>query len=263
MKDYSPDLYDEYKKETLLSSFKKETKKQNTLLPDSTTKPEFTGLSTLKNTVRCDKLDPNHPALKYLYSRKFNTNEIRRLLYTDDFKSVASQINEESSKKLLDNEPRIIIPFYDTESKIKLIQGRALKESKMKYITIKQHDDVDKIYGEENIDPSKIKYVVEGPLDSLFVNNCIATCDANLIRSDADVLIFDNQPRNKEVVSLMQQAINEGRSLVIWPNSPDSKQDINDMIKSGISKELLMQVIKQCTFSGIVAQLKFNQWKKV
>lgn len=265
MKDYAPQLFDEYKKETLLDNFKPRQRQQSTnniFDHQKTTKPKFEDkpITTLKGTV-C--VVENQVAKTYLYKRGFSNDQMKHLLYTNDFKSVASQLNVEASKKLIDNEPRIVIPFYDADGAIKLIQGRTLKPSKMKYITIKINDDIDKIYGVERINQSETVYCVEGPLDSLFVDNCIATCDANLVRSNADVLIFDNEPRNADIVKLIESAIKEGRSVVIWPNSPDKKLDINDMIKAGISQKMLMNVIKQCTYKGLMAELKFRQWKKV
>lgn len=269
--DYAPQQFDEYKKETLLHSFKTKTPEpKKNFLDSGSSKPTFNNdsgdtdvLYSLKNTTNCSVLPEDHPAIIYLLSRKFKEPQIKRLLYTDDFKSVAAQLNSEAAKKLLDNEPRIVIPFYSRDGAIKLIQGRAIKESKMKYITIKIHDDVDKFYGLESIDETKTSYCVEGPLDSLFVDNCQATCDANLIRSNADVLIFDNEPRNPDIVKLIGEAIERGRSVVIWPNSPDSKVDINDLIQSGVSQQMLMKVIRRCTYKGLRAKLEFNKWKKV
>jgi len=267
--DYAPQQFEEYKKETLLHSFttkKKEVPVKKTTKPSFNTvinKKEETSLTVLTNTVNCATLPDNHPAITYLCGRGFKKAQIERLLYTDDFKSVCMQLSKSSSKNLLENEPRIVIPFYDELGNIKLIQGRALKKSKMKYITIKTHDDVTKIYGLENLDKTKTTYCVEGPLDSLFVDNCLATCDANLTRSDADVLIFDNESRNENIVKLIDSAIDQGRSVVIWPNSTDNKQDINDMIQSGISQKLLMGVIRKRTFKGLMARLEFNKWKKV
>lgn len=263
--DYAPQSFEEYKNETLLSNFTKNKREDTNTLVENETKPDFEtpSISTLKGTKPCLSLDDNHPAMIYLYKRGMKKKQLERLLYTDDFKSVASQLDPEASKKLIDNESRIVIPFYDSDGNIKLIQGRTLKPSKMKYITIKLHDDVSKIYGLETIDRTRTTYCVEGPIDSLFVDNCLATCDSNLTRSDADVLIFDNEPRNPEIVKIMEDAIEDGRSIVIWPNSPDKKIDINDMIKSGISQEMLMKVIRKCTYKGLMAKLKFKQWKKV
>jgi hypothetical protein len=263
--DYSPQRFEEYKKETLLHSFTTKKKKNPVEKPINKliNKKEEKLLTCLNNTINCATLPDNHPAITYLCGRGFKKAQIERLLYTDDFKSVCMQLSKSSSKNLLENEPRIVIPFYDESGNIKLIQGRALKNSKMKYITIKTHDEVTKIYGLENLDKTKTTYCVEGPLDSLFVENCVATCDANLTRSDANVLIFDNESRNEQIVKLIESAIDQGRSVVIWPNSTDKKQDINDMIQSGISQKLLMGVIRKRTFKGLMARLEFNKWKKV
>jgi hypothetical protein len=76
-------------------------------------------------------------------------------------------------------------------------------------------------------------------------------------------LIFDNQPRSKEIVKLMEQAITDKRKIVIWPVSPDEKIDINDMIKMGLSKLELIEIIERNTFSGLKAKLAFTKWKKV
>lgn len=140
------------------------------------------------------ELDDDHEAVKYLLSRSFTRNEINRLYYSSDFKLTAQSINPEPLSENFPSEPRIVIPFYDTDGKIELIQGRSLdNHSKLRYITIKSHDNVDKIFGREKVDFTKTVYCVEGPLDSLFVDNCIATCDSALEKSNADVLIWDNQ----------------------------------------------------------------------
>jgi len=264
--DYSPQQFDEYKKETLLYSFttKKAKIKDDHVCIKSDTTPIFSKqLKSLRHTTNCFDLHKDHPALIYLYDRGFKEPQIKRLLYTDDFKAVCMQLDKDASKNLIYNEPRIVIPFYDEQGYIKLIQGRALKKSKMKYITIKISDDVDKFYGLETIDKNQTVYCVEGPLDSLFVDNSIATCDSNLTRSKADVLIWDNECRNPDITKLISNAIEDGRSVVIWPNSPESKLDINDMIQSGISQTMLMKVIRKRTFTGLMAKLEFNKWKRV
>ena len=51
-------------------------------------------------------------------------------------------------------------------------------------------------------------FITEGPLDSLFVDNCIAAAGADLILknkipNDQVTYIFDNEPRNKEIIKRM------------------------------------------------------------
>lgn len=276
MRDQYPSQFDEYKRETLFDTFNQRASspvQTNTVETLTTTPDEL--LDVVESPVGIDldefkrvsinvmSLPETHPAVVFLKGRAFTEQEMRRLYYTDDFKSVASMMNEEAGQNLLAKESRILIPFVNTDGIVEMLQGRALKDSKMKYITIKAHDEVEKLYGLYEMDPKRTTYCVEGPFDSLFVDNCIATCDANLVRSKADVLIFDNQCRNRDVCRYMEQAIEEGRSLVIWPFSPAKKVDINDMVKEGVSRSQLMSVIKQSTYKGMTAKMKFMQWKRL
>ena len=110
--------------------------------------------------------------------------------------------------------------------------------------------------------------IVEGPIDSLFLSNCVASGDsslaitANSIDAEQKILIFDNEPRNKEIVKLMQDAIKSGHNIVIWPNTIQAK-DINEMVMSGISVDEIESIISSNTFTGLEAQAKFVFWKKV
>jgi hypothetical protein len=120
----------------------------------------------------------------------------------------------------------------------------------------------------DRVDLNQTVKIVEGPVDSLFLKNCIASGDANLvlcadaISSDKIVLIFDNESRNKEIVKMMQNAIGLKYDVVIWPDTIGGK-DINEIILSGKSQDEIEEIISSNTFRGIEAQLKFNMWKKV
>jgi len=61
----------------------------------------------------------------------------------------------------------------------------------------------------------------------------------------------------------MEQAISRGRKVVIWPTSPDEKEDINDIIKLGFTSDELMELLRARTFSGLRAKLELGQWRKV
>ena len=120
-----------------------------------------------------------------------------------------------------------------------------------------------KIYGLDQINKQDSVYVTEGPFDSTFIPNSIAMCGA-----DADiskwgisnpVWIYDNEPRNREIVTRIQRTIDSGGRLVIWPENIDDK-DINDMVMSGLD---VQSVIKSNTYSGLEAKLKFTNWKKI
>ena len=120
------------------------------------------------------------------------------------------------------DEPSIIIPLYYKESLIG-IQGRSMdfgNPNSVKYITVMFNDDAPKIYGLDNIRNDAPVYVTEGPFDSTFIRNAIAMC-----RTDADVRrwgisdpvwIYDNEPRNREIVNRISKTIDSGDKVVIW-----------------------------------------------
>ena len=111
---------------------------------------------------------------------------------------------------------------------------------------------------------SRTFYVVEGPIDSLFLDNCIATAQSDLRVSEKDnsVLIPDNEPRNSEVVKQIGKYIDEKYKVVIWPSDIKEK-DINEMILSGKTERDIKDIIARNTFDGLLAKTKLSQWRKV
>ena len=124
-------------------------------------------------------------------------------------------------------------------------------------------DDAPKIYGLDEIQTDKTVYVTEGPFDSTFICNSVAMCgaDANVSNWGISnpVWIYDNEPRNREILSRIERTISDGERIVIWPDNIEDK-DINDMVMSGLD---VQSVIESNTYSGLQAKLKFTTWKKI
>jgi hypothetical protein len=76
------------------------------------------------------------------------------------------------------------------------------------------------------------------------------------------VLIFDNEPRNKEIVKKIDNAIENHYNVVIWPEMIESK-DINDMVLEGFSPDEIQDIISKHTFVNLRAKAEFVNWKKV
>ena len=161
------------------------------------------------------------------------------------------------------DESRIIIPMYDTESNLIGFQGRSLNANSVKYITVMLSENAPKIYGLNTIKKDETIYVTEGPFDSTFICNSIAMCGADADISDfgfnSVVWVYDNEPRNREIVNRIEKTINRGDKVIIWPTSIEQK-DINDMVLTGLN---VMDVLKSNTYSGLEAKIKFNNWKKI
>lgn len=230
----------------------------------------------LKNTIPVFKeklnlpsissLNENHFAKKYVIDRKIPSKYYSNLYYSENFKNFLDEWYPEHNKKIIDNDARLVIPFFNKNNKIFMIQGRTLNNSKIKYISIKSDKEIPKIFGINIVDENKDIYVVEGPIDSLFLDNCIATADSSLVTAekyfskDKLILIWDNEPRNIEIVNDIQKGINLGFKVVIWPENFRFK-DINEAIINGIKN--IKEIIDNNIFKGLSAQLEFDNWRKI
>jgi endonuclease V-like protein UPF0215 family len=169
----------------------------------------------------------------------------------------------------VENEPRLIIPFLDENKKLFGFQGRSFKKNGLRYITIMLDESKPKIFGLDTVDRSSDIYLVEGPIDSLFIPNAIASAGSDLISQlqltdlpkENMIVVYDNEPRNKEIVQKIEKTIEAGYRVCIWPISIEHK-DINDMVLAGYTPEQVKEIIDECTYSGPTARLHFAIWRK-
>ena len=219
---------------------------------------------TFKKPVFKSKLDlpkasEDPDARRYLEKRKLNPE---KFYFTDSFKRWTNT-KKQTFDTIGRDEPRIIIPMYNQDKDLIGFQGRSLIPNSVKYITVMLEDEAPKIYGLDTINEDLPIYVVEGPFDSTFVNNSVALCgsdgDLGYFKGSDTILVYDNEPRNREIVNRIGKCIDRGEKVVIWPSGIEEK-DINDMVLSGHD---VMSMIKLNTYSGLEAKVKFNSWKKV
>ena len=139
---------------------------------------------------------------------------------------------------------RIVIPFYEGES-IYYFQARTtLKDVLPKYKN--PISEIRPLYNIFNVDTSKPVLIVEGPIDAMFLPNCIAVCGSNLSvldQLDNRYYILDNDAvGSKKAIDLLMQK----QYVFMWKKflrdigmlGRDIK-DINDLILKGINREEL------------------------
>ena len=206
--------------------------------------PRATEIPIAKEYLEKRKLDPS----KFYFAYKFKE-------WTNTQKQTFDTIGRDES--------RIIIPMYDEDKILIGFQGRSLGPNSVKYITVMINEDAPKIYGLDQIDNEKPIYIIEGPFDATLVQNGVAMCGSDLdIRSfgwSNYIYVYDNEPRNREIVNRIAKTIDRGDKIVIWPTTVEEK-DINDMVLGG---QNIMSVLESNTYSGLQAKVKFNNWKKI
>ncbi len=259
-------LYDEYVLERYKAGATKYNDHKEVKLPEST--PVLLEDNVLSSLKRIDLLEENHPAVKYVSNRKIPKDKWRHLYFAPKFKKFTNSVSPKFVEPIEGEHPRMIIPFFTKESKCFAFQARAYGDEEPKYYTIKLDEDLEKIYGLERIDLSKKIYVVEGPIDSLFLPNAVAVSGASFdtptIKSllTNAVIVMDNEPRNKEIVKQMGKYIEEGYSVCMFPDFVMEK-DINEMILHGKTPGEILELINTNTFSSLEAKLRYGTWRKV
>lgn len=230
--------------------------------------PQFLkGDSPLKQLKKVSQLDAEHPVKKYVQKRKIPASVHYKLFYAPKFKAWVNTIIPEKFDLESGDEPRLIIPFLDKQGNLFGFQGRSFKPDGIRYITIMIDESKPKVFGLDTVNEKGKIYVVEGPIDSMFMPNCIAMAGSSVNLAsvfpdkprDEIVVVMDNEPRNAQIVKQIDKYIDEGYSVCIWPDGIADK-DINDMVLHGLDPEM---IIVQNVRSGLMAKAALSQWKRI
>jgi len=255
LKDIDQSLYDQY----VLERYKEGLTGRSTNTPEP--KFEFKQPVFVKKTkINLPQASEDPKASDYLKKRKLNPI---KFFYAEKFKEFANSLKH-TFDDVRNEHARIIIPFYNEEKQLIGFQGRSLDPwVQPKYLTVMLDEDFPKVYGLDTVNKNETIYVVEGPFDSTFVENCIAMCGSDFVLDRVHfpdcTFIYDNEPRNKQIVDRIDKTIRQNNKVVIWPSNIKEK-DINDMVLAGFN---IMDVLKSNTYSGLEAKIKFNSWKKI
>ena len=265
IKHLDPNMHKEYIFERFKGGKIQEEKPQFDFTPSKVIQKKSRYDNLLGELTPFDKLVITHPAKKFVFDRFIPKNHYDKFYFCPKFYEWTNEIIPNKFPSLQYDHPRVVIPFYDRTGKFFAFQGRSFGKELPKYITIKFDDTKDKIYGLDRVDLNKPIMITEGPIDSLFLDNAIALAgaDANIkINHEQCTMIFDNEPRNREIIDRMIKIVDKKFNLVVWPKSLKHK-DINDMIIAGKSKLEVQTLISNNTYCGLTALQYINNWKKV
>jgi hypothetical protein len=279
IKETAPSLCKEYSLERYRngengkSNYKKPKEEELFKFKDS--KPKFKKKDAILDGLDVlSSLPDTHPAVQFANLRIIPQQFWKYLYATDDFGSFMQKLDPDCLP--VGKEPRLVIPFFNSHGDVVGAQGRALNmkdeanaRTTLKYVTVKADKSIDRLwYGMWRTNPKKRVYVVEGPIDSMFLQNCVAIVGAGALRNiparfaDSEMTwVMDNENRNRQVCAYIEKLIEMGRDVFIWPDNIKEK-DINDLAYR-MSTRKIQKMIDENTFSGLEATLRFRDWRKV
>jgi hypothetical protein len=236
---------------------------------DKMKKPVFMKQGPLKGLKKVSQLSPDHRTKKFVDERRIPTPYHAKLFNCPNFKQYTNSLlpNKFDITSIERDECRLLIPFLDANKNVHAFQGRALGSSAVKYITIVLDDSVPKVYGLDTVNLDRKTYVFEGPIDSMFVPNSIATAGGDLVSAIGNfekknlVIVYDNEPRSKDTIKKLDKAILQGYNVCIWPDNLEHK-DINDMVLAGLSSEFIKHIIDTNTYRDLAAKMALTKWSK-
>lgn len=267
LQNFDEDVYREYCFEAFAAPFKKEELK----VPKSNLETYFKSNEILidKLLERIDKLPDTHEAVVYLKKRLIPASSFDRIYYIDNIKDIV-QLNPKYAEKITTSEPRILFPTFNNNGHLAGLSARAIREHPIRYLNLHIDEDFPHVFGCERLKRDETFFVFEGPIDSIFLKNSIAVSCASFVEpferlglnKEKAIFVYDNEPRNRDILRAMQRSINKGYKVCIWGDGIIQK-DINDMVLSGINVTTIERHILEHSYTGISASLLLNKWRKV
>jgi hypothetical protein len=227
-----------------------------------TNAPKFNKQNPLRKIKKISQLKHDHAVKRYIQRRQIPPQHHYRLYYAQKFKTWINEIIPNKFQNVGKDEPRLVIPFLDANGNCFGVSARGFDPNGIRYITI-MFEDRPKIFGLDKVDFNEPYHIVEGAIDSFFLQNAVAMAGAEgttkgVENLDNAVFVFDAEPRNKEIHKRMEKVIKAGYNICIWPDDVPGK-DINEMFLAGSDPE---RIIEENTYNGLQAELKFRQWRK-
>lgn len=225
--------------------------------------PEITGWMPL------NKLQPDNIAVQYAIARKLPKSRWDDIYYVQNFYEFALAFTPNVKPKYkISNDPRIVLPIRSSCGKMIGMIGRALQESSRRYIHVTLDEHSPRIYGLDKVKTDKKFIVVESAIDSLMLKNAVAVGSSKLSvpfveeYKDNAILVPDNEPRSKVIVRLVEQYIEDGYSIWLYPNGFGYK-DFNESVIAGMDGDSLSDRIIQESCNGLKAMAMLSCWRKV
>ncbi len=268
-----PGLFSQYRMELFKESSGHKAEKISHLFPKTETpvteiiKPKQENSVLDKSIIMLPDLPKSSPVWGYIKSRCIPEEYYDKIGVVADFYKFAEKYDSVFGG-LNKTHPRLVFPFYDVDGSVICYSCRSFGKENPKYITLMVDKSRPKLYGLWKIDTARDIYVVEGQIDSMFIDNCIAINGSDydqefLIKHKDKIIVIPDSDwkRNKHIFKSLQNVIDKGFRVSLLPESLPYK-DINDCVIHGVKPEKLMGIVKSNITSGVKARVETTMRRK-
>ena len=266
LQDQDPALYKEYCLENFKEGIWESKEEYRPVLVAPIKEEAKLAIDHFKGLISYRDIPKGHPAMGYITDRQIPEKRYKELYIVPKFHKWASRIDPIFGKFKTDH-PRLVLPYYDINKNLLGFTCRAYGQEQPKYIHLRTDDTREFIYGQDHVDISKPILVVEGQIDSMFLDNCVAIGRASYKSGFLEthknnlVIIPDNDfRRNIHVCEQIKKAITSGFNVCFLPES--WKKDINLIVKSGINAQEIHEYVMSNRKSGAQALLQLALERK-
>jgi hypothetical protein len=165
---------------------------------------------------------------------------------------------------------RVIIPFFDKNKRIYYFQARSTMDHQQpKYLNWRDENDDESEskpeYNEHHVNKNEEVYIVEGLLDSLFVDNSVSTLGVSMSKEKIEyycnkypnrVFCMDNDESGWEKTF---QLLKKNYKCLIFPSHFKHIKDLNDLAIE-IGTRDLTEFVEKNSFQGVLGVAKMKQY---
>jgi hypothetical protein len=265
LKDYYPDIYNDYKLETFRESAEYSTQTKSKPSKSSTGNGSlFNRVPESEKTIASPVIY-NKDAVEYLKSRAIPEDRYDSFVWAYDFKEVLEKLTKTEYEHIDEGESRLVILLRNFSKKLVGLQSRSLDAKNTKRYEIHKIGNDNIIWVPRWIDISKPIIVTEGVFDAISTVNGIAKLSNHLTsidnKLDSMIYAWDNEPENEFIVSRMSTAVKSNYRVFI-PGSGWYYKDLNDALKDGLTIDEIQEYVEKNSYTGLRLNLNFNKWKK-
>jgi hypothetical protein len=274
-------LFTQYK----LEKFGKPSKKREISCELSTQRHKEFAAKTKDLLKECYKLsnvpDDLLPVLEYAKSRQIPPILFDYLYAARSLNDISRHIERYKDKKFPDS-ATLVIPFFKRDGNCGFIQCRSIESdipNRLRFVTFEIDKSAPKLWGEFRVNWSRPIYVLEGPIDAMFIINGVAIAGAahsgtltyikeqqieargSLFLRDICLCYDNDYLSNPDVMNQLTRRIDEGFSVVLYDKKFKFK-DINDAIKGGWGIQDINTYVRERTFNGLAAKLELSRLRR-